>query len=100
MTEDQYAALSALRESVELALEVDGPAGGPAARQALQAAVEYYALRYSAFPPAVLATEVHRTRALVGPMLQPASSRRRPHRTASPGGMAVRSRRQHRLPHR
>ncbi len=78
MTDDQSAALSAVRESVQLALEADGPAGGPATRDALDAAIQYYALRYSAFPPAMLAGEVHRTRALVAEMLlqqQPDSSR-------------------------
>lgn len=78
MTDDQSSALTAVRESVQLALEADGPAGGQATREALEAAAQYYALRYSAFPPAVLATEVHRTRALTGAMLrQPQSDQDR-----------------------
>ncbi|MGR6924268.1 helix-turn-helix domain-containing protein [[Actinomadura] parvosata] len=70
MTDDQSAALTAVGESVQLAVEADGPAGGPATRDALQAAVRYYALRYSSFPPALLAAEVHRTRTLVTQMLR------------------------------
>lgn len=62
--------LGALRESIELALEVEGPAGGPLTREHLAEAVSYYALRYSAFPPGHLAGEVHRTRSLVGAMLR------------------------------
>ncbi len=70
MAENQAAALAAVRESIQLALEVEGPAGGLLAREQLQAAVDYYNLRFSSFAPAVLALEVHRTRALVGRMLQ------------------------------
>ncbi|MFC5833459.1 tetratricopeptide repeat protein [Nonomuraea insulae] len=70
MTDDQTSALPAVRESVQLAMEADGPAGGQATRESLDAAVQYYALRYSAFPPATLATEVHRTRALASAMLR------------------------------
>lgn len=55
MTADNDAALAALRESIELALDVEGPAGGPLTREQLTEAVAYYALRYSAFPPAHLA---------------------------------------------
>ncbi len=70
MTAHDDAALAALRESIELALEVEGPAGGPLTREHLTGAVSYYALRYSAFPPAQLASEVHRTRSLIGAMLR------------------------------
>lgn len=68
--EDEAAALAAVRESVELALEAEGPAGGPLAAGYLNAAGDYYDASYSSFPPAMLATEVHRTRALVTSMLR------------------------------
>jgi hypothetical protein len=68
--EDDAAALAAVRESVELALEAEGPSGGPLAAQYLNAALGYYDATYSAFPPAMLAAEVHRTRALVTAMLR------------------------------
>jgi tetratricopeptide (TPR) repeat protein len=68
--DNQAAALAALRESIELALEVEGPSGGSLARQHLAEAVEYYARHYSKWPPSVLAAEVHRTRALVNTMLR------------------------------
>ena len=70
MTAGNDAPLAALRESIELALEVEGPAGGALARQHLAEAICYYALRYSAFAPGYLAVEVHRTRSLVGTMLR------------------------------
>jgi hypothetical protein len=71
MTGDNDAAtLAAVRGSIELALEVEGPAGGALTREHLHSAVEYYALNYSKFPPAILAAEVHRTRALAGAMLR------------------------------
>jgi hypothetical protein len=68
--EDEAAALAAVRESVQLALEAEGPSGGPLAASNLTAAWAYYDASYSSFPPAMLATEVHRTRALVTAMLQ------------------------------
>jgi tetratricopeptide (TPR) repeat protein len=68
--EDEAAALAAVRESVQLALEAEGPSGGPLAAQYLNAAWRYYDVSYSSFPPAMLATEVHRTRALVTAMLR------------------------------
>jgi hypothetical protein len=68
--EDDAAALAAVRESVQLALEAEGPSGGPLAAQYLNAAWGYYDASYSSFPPAMLATEVHRTRALVTAMLR------------------------------
>lgn len=70
MTADDAAALAALRESLHLALEVEGPAGGQLAAGNLATAVDYYSLNYSRFPPGMLATEVHRTRALAGAMLR------------------------------
>lgn len=70
MTAGNDAPLAALRESIELALEVEGPAGGPLARQHLAEAISYYALRYSAFAPGYLAVEVHRTRSLIAGMLR------------------------------
>ncbi|MEV8637606.1 XRE family transcriptional regulator [Streptosporangium sp. NPDC051023] len=68
--ENRTIALEALRESIQLALEVDGPAGGPLVREHLETAIGYYAANFSAFAPALLAVEVHRTRALVGAMLR------------------------------
>lgn len=68
--EDEAAALAAVRESVQLALEAEGPSGGPLATQYLNAAWRYYDISYSSFPPAMLAAEVHRTRALVTAMLR------------------------------
>jgi hypothetical protein len=68
--EDDAAALAAVRESVQLALEAEGPSGGPLAAQYLNAALGYYDASYSAFPPAMLATEVHRT----GPWSRPCSA--------------------------
>jgi tetratricopeptide (TPR) repeat protein len=71
MTSDKNAStLAALRESVSLALEVEGPGGGPQTIENLAAAVAYYDLNYSAFAPSVLADEVHRTRALIGNVLR------------------------------
>ncbi|WP_326635349.1 XRE family transcriptional regulator [Streptosporangium sp. NBC_01755] len=71
MTADHdNAILAALRDSVTLALEVEGPAGGPLALENLAAALAYYDVNYSAFPPGLLAIEVHRTRALVSGMLK------------------------------
>ncbi|GAA2148844.1 helix-turn-helix transcriptional regulator [Actinomadura napierensis] len=61
--------LAALRESVELAREVEGPAGGPQTRENLAAALAHYDLRYSQYPPAVLSQEVHRCRTLVNELL-------------------------------
>jgi transcriptional regulator with XRE-family HTH domain len=64
------AALSVPRESVQLALEAEGPAGGPQAREQLAAAVRYYDLNFSRFWPALLAAEVHRTRSMTRQMLR------------------------------
>lgn len=68
--EDEAAALAAVRESVQLALDAEGPSGGPLVTQYLDAAWRYYDISYSSFPPAMLATEVHRTRALVAALLR------------------------------
>jgi hypothetical protein len=76
--EDEAAAMAAVRESLQLALEAEGPSGGPLAARYLKAAWRYYDVSYSSFPPAMLATEVHRTRALITAMLrvrQPDESR-------------------------
>jgi tetratricopeptide (TPR) repeat protein len=62
---DTPAALAAVRESISLALEVDGPAGGPLTVEQLELAVAFYGQQYAAFPPAVLAGEIHRCRTLV-----------------------------------
>ncbi len=61
--------LSAIRESIQLTLEAEGPGGGPGTHELLDRAVEYYSLSYSRFPPAVLFEEVRRCRALLPPML-------------------------------
>ncbi|TDC97256.1 XRE family transcriptional regulator [Actinomadura sp. 7K507] len=77
--------LAALRESVELAREVEGPAGGQQTRDNLAAALAHYDLRYSQYPPAVLSQEVHRCRTLVNDLLhqpQPETSRRELRRIA------------------
>ncbi len=70
--------LAAIRESIQLALEVEGPAGGPLVREQLDQAIAYYSLNYAKFPPGVLAIEVSRCRALVAGMLtadQPEAAR-------------------------
>lgn len=72
------AALAAVRESIQLGMEIEGPAGGPLTREQLGHAIDYYAHHYSAFAPAVLAPEVQRCRSLVTGMLgqaQPTSAR-------------------------
>jgi hypothetical protein len=69
MAAEDEAGLIALRESVELALEVEGPAGGAQTRENLLATLDYYEMRYGAIPPRVLAVEVHRCRTAVNGML-------------------------------
>jgi len=64
------AVLAAIRESIQLALDVEGPAGGRRTREHLDHAIEYYALNYARFPPPMLAREVHRCRTLVTAMLE------------------------------
>lgn len=70
MTDTNATQLQALRESVALACEAEGPAGGPHTIATLQAAIAYYDDSYSRWPAAVLAAEVHRTRSLAGQMLR------------------------------
>lgn len=75
----QRSGASAVRESVQLAMEAEGPGGGPMTVEQLHKAVRYYDLNYSAFPPNVLAGEVNGCRAAVTGMLghgQPAAMRR------------------------
>jgi hypothetical protein len=61
--------LTAVRESIEFAVEAEGPGGGPLVRDQLDLGVQYFALHYSAFPPGMLAAEVHRCRGLLATML-------------------------------
>lgn len=71
--------LSAVRESIQLTLEAEGPIGGTVLHEQLDGAVQYYDLNYSKFPPAVLFGEVQQCRALVAGMLrlaQPLQPRR------------------------
>lgn len=71
-------ALAAVRDSIQLALEVEGARGGPFTRDQLDQTVHYYALNYAAFPPGLLAAEVHRCRVMVTAMLghaQPVDAR-------------------------
>ena len=72
MTGNGNGELSALRESIQLTLEVEGPAGGSIVHEQLDGAVRYYALNYSKFPPGILFGEVQRCRALVAGMLRQA----------------------------
>lgn len=72
------AALAAVCDSIQLGLEVEGPAGCLLTREQVERAIECYALAYSAHQPGILATEVQRCRALVAGMLsqaQPAPAR-------------------------
>lgn len=62
-------AASAVRTSLQLALEAEGPSGGPMTLDQLGQAVRYYDLNYSAFPPSVLITEVHDCRSAVSALL-------------------------------
>jgi hypothetical protein len=64
------AALAAIRESIQLALDVEGPAGGPRTCEHIDHAIDYYALNYARFAPGTLAGEVHRCRGLVTRMLE------------------------------
>ncbi|MFI6326536.1 XRE family transcriptional regulator [Nonomuraea sp. NPDC050556] len=70
MTDNHASRLEALRESLALARESEGPAGGPQTIATLQAAIAYYDSTYSRWPAAVLADEVHQTRSIVGQMLR------------------------------
>ncbi|MFC7344508.1 helix-turn-helix domain-containing protein [Saccharopolyspora griseoalba] len=61
--------LTAVADSVQLQRDLDGPAGGPATREHVQHAVDYYARHYSSYAPSVLAGEIHRARQMVVDML-------------------------------
>jgi hypothetical protein len=77
--EDWWSGASAVRESVQLAMEAEGPFGGPMTREQLRRAVRYYDLNYAAFPPSLLVSEVRSCRAVVRGMLghgQPTAVRR------------------------
>ena len=60
---------AAVRESVELAMEVEGPFGGPLTLAQLHQAVRYFAAEYARIPPDQLTAEVHRCRTAVTTML-------------------------------
>ena len=96
--EDDAAALAAVRESVQPALEAEA-LRRPFAAQYLNAARGYYDASYSSFPPAMLATEVHWT----APWSPPCSARLSP-TTPAPNSadrrLAVRPGREPRLPPR
>ena len=62
-------ALTAVADSVQLQREIEGPGGGPATREHIQRAVDYYALNYDRYTPSTLATEIHRCRTMVVDML-------------------------------
>ena len=62
-------ALTAVADSVQLHREIEGPGGGPATREQVQRAVDYYAMNYARYPPSILAAEIHRCRTMVVDML-------------------------------
>jgi hypothetical protein len=62
-------ALTAVADSVQLQREIEGPGGGPATREQIQRAVNYYAMNYARYSPSVLAAEIHRCRTMVVDML-------------------------------
>lgn len=62
-------ALTAVADSIQLHFEAEGPSGGPATREHLQHAVDYYTDHYSHYAPSVLAGEIHRTRQIIADML-------------------------------
>lgn len=75
----QCGGLPAVRESAQLAIEAEGPGGGPMTVVQLHRAVRYYDLNYGTFPPRLLADEVRGCRAVITGMLghdQPAAMRR------------------------
>lgn len=47
-------ALTAVTDSVQLQREIEGPGGGPATREQLQRAVDYYTLDYARHTPGTL----------------------------------------------
>lgn len=62
-------ALTAVADSVQLQREIEGPAGGPATRDQVHQAIDYYAGHYALYTPAALAGEIHRCRQMVVDML-------------------------------
>jgi hypothetical protein len=62
-------ALTAVADSVQLQREIEGPGGGPATREQVQRAVDYYAMNYTRYTPSILAAEIHRCRTMVVDML-------------------------------
>ncbi|GII95362.1 XRE family transcriptional regulator [Sinosporangium siamense] len=66
----EHSSLKAVADSVALQMEAEG-ASGPATRDLLAQALDFYALGYGDHPPAVLAAEVHRCRSLVVGALRP-----------------------------
>jgi hypothetical protein len=62
-------ALTAVADSVQLHREIEGPGGGPATREQVQWAVDYYAMNYARYTPSFLAAEIHRCRTMVVDML-------------------------------
>lgn len=64
------ATLNAVRESVLLALTIEGPAGGPRTRDQLDHAIHYYDMNYSRCEPGLLAVEVGRCREMVVAMMR------------------------------
>lgn len=62
-------ALTAVADSVQLHREIEGPGGGPATREQVQWAVDYYAMNYARYTPSNLAAEIHRCRTMVVDML-------------------------------
>lgn len=61
--------LTAVADSVQLQREIEGPGGGPATREQIQRAVDYYTMNYARYTPSILATEIHRCRMMVVDML-------------------------------
>ncbi|MDA2804366.1 helix-turn-helix domain-containing protein [Nocardiopsis suaedae] len=79
VTMADHAPLTAVTDSIALHLEVEGPAGGPQAREQVGRALNYFAVHYGDHAPTLMATEVHRCRGLVVGMLahrQPDRDRR------------------------
>jgi hypothetical protein len=66
---EAWSGAAAVRESVQLALQAEGEAGGRIALERLDQAARYFDLNYSRFPPAVLAGEIHLCRAAINRML-------------------------------
>jgi hypothetical protein len=62
--------LTTVADDVAHRIELEGPAGGPQTRDRLEQAVSAYSDSYGALPPAVLAAEVHRCRALAVDVLR------------------------------